>query len=732
MLVIRNYFFSNAMVQSASSPFPTTLAGGYVGPGFYSAINQILRQSSGIVPMQDANGNHIVYPYVKETFGAHGEGGYTNYTFNSPNGNPISPQVNSKLDFSTYTTTSMMPETSATGVVDSVNEIVGNGHLNDTTAAPLILPQNLSYSQDYNDVVNTYPFVPKQVDLVSGKLLEEDTYDANGNPVRKVTYKYATNFHENFWIRGLEAYLPFATPQFPYNALAFYKLHTGISHLISTIKQTFSGTNSVSEVTSYGYESPYHTLKTSDTTTDSQGNILIGKTYYSFDYANSATADNIFGKMKARYLLEPLHTQSWRNGNLVGERLTSYQDFAASAPDTLINPVHIYNLESSTPLTPTQAGESIAWAAPVSNLLPATPLVSKVNLSYDGTTGRLTTQQLPYDKYQGIQWSTQLKMPVAIVDNATNTSSVKEFYYEGFEESTTANLYTGTGRTGTHCVFAPYTVNWPLPNTRSYVITYWYLSGNVWTLSPEQPFTGTLALTGGAAYDDIRIYPKDVNMVTYTYDAVGDITSTTDAKNLTTYYEYDVFQRLKNIRDYQNNIVKSYCYNYAAQANGCYITEPTYSNNYQSRIFTKSCGSGYTGSKVTYAVNAGTYISNISQQYADNQAIADRDANGQNYANIYGNCTINATFLASNSTSDDYQVNFTAGTVNITADIPPHAYNESIAIPIGTYSVSVYPSGAYNNHTFNLTGQATVTGAPRTSYSGIVISTGNQLLLSIQ
>src|SRR5581483_3160667 len=102
------------------------------------------------------------------------------------------------------------------------------------------------------------------------------------------------------------------------------------------------------------------------------------------------------------------------------------------------------------------------------------------------------------------------------------------------------------------------------------------------------------------------------------------------------------------VRDKDKNIIKSYCYNYAGEANGCYISQQSFSNNQQSGAFTRSCGSSSTGSTVPYYVNAGTYTSNISQQDADNQAISDVQANGQNYANSTGTCTVNASFTLTN------------------------------------------------------------------------------------
>ncbi len=72
------------------------------------------------------------------------------------------------------------------------------------------------------------------------------------------------------------------------------------------------------------------------------------------------------------------------------------------------------------------------------------------------------------------------------------------------------------------------------------------------------------------------------------------------------------------------------------------VTTTIYYNTRQFGVATKSdCGSGYTGSTVTYTVPAGTYSSAISQADADNMAIADVNANKQSYANTEGTCTRN-------------------------------------------------------------------------------------------
>jgi YD repeat-containing protein len=54
-------------------------------------------------------------------------------------------------------------------------------------------------------------------------------------------------------------------------------------------------------------------------------------------------------------------------------------------------------------------------------------------------------------------------------------------------------------------------------------------------------------------------------VTTYTYQPLVGITSSTDARGVTTYYEYDGFGRLKLIKDQNGNIIKKYEYKYASQ-----------------------------------------------------------------------------------------------------------------------------------------------------------------------
>lgn len=66
-------------------------------------------------------------------------------------------------------------------------------------------------------------------------------------------------------------------------------------------------------------------------------------------------------------------------------------------------------------------------------------------------------------------------------------------------------------------------------------------------------------------FDDLRLHPASAQMQTYTFDPIIGITSITDEKNNAMIYEYDLFNRLKLIRDQDGKILKRYVYHYKNQ-----------------------------------------------------------------------------------------------------------------------------------------------------------------------
>lgn len=255
-------------------------------------------------------------------------------------------------------------------------------------------------------------------------------------------------------------------------------------------------------------------------------------------------------------------------------------------------------------------------------------------------------------------WGYNNTYPVMAAKNAKATN----IFYEGFEggagNSTLNDCETGHySHTGTYGVLIGNLDN------GAYTLSYYKKNGSVW-----QYVTSNVTVTGGSyslglntQVDDIRFGPVGSLLTSYTYDTEIGMTSAMDPSGTVTYYEYDEFQRLSLVRDRDKNIVKAYCYNYAGQVGNCFTsgTGAIYYSAAKSGVFTKSCGSGYTTTPVTYNVAANAYTSTVSQDDADQKAQTDVNTNGQTYANTNGVCSLSVFQYALNAGKDGATYTYT-------------------------------------------------------------------------
>src|SRR5258708_10097882 len=119
------------------------------------------------------------------------------------------------------------------------------------------------------------------------------------------------------------------------------------------------------------------------------------------------------------------------------------------------------------------------------------------------------------------------------------TGGTIEFLYESFEENALGTTNVALAHSGSKYYNGHYTVNFTMPNSRTYLIEYWYLdNNNVWQYI-SKPYTGTsMLLSEGNAIDDVRIYPTDAQMKSYTYDPILGIRSIIDETSRIHLYEY--------------------------------------------------------------------------------------------------------------------------------------------------------------------------------------------------
>ncbi len=184
-------------------------------------------------------------------------------------------------------------------------------------------------------------------------------------------------------------------------------------------------------------------------------------------------------------------------------------------------------------------------------------------------------------------WDYQNSEPIAKVTNA----SPSDIAYTSFEADGNGNgnwSYTGTpntsyAMTGSKSLntIGGYTISKSgLNSATTYIVSYWSRNGyfnvtgssavkagktiNGWTYY-EHTVSGTTSVTvsGAGTLDELRLYPTNAQMTTYTYTPLVGMTSQCDADNKITYYFYDSFGRLKWIKDQDLNIIKTIQYHYS-------------------------------------------------------------------------------------------------------------------------------------------------------------------------
>ncbi|WP_419699082.1 hypothetical protein [Mucilaginibacter sp. NFX135] len=353
-------------------------------------------------------------------------------------------------------------------------------------------------------------------------------------------------------------------------AVQYYFISSRFNKLIrkqETVYDSF-GLNPVTSKIEYFFDNLSHLQLNRSVLTKSDGSTVTSQNLYPLDYTN--TAGFIADMNAANIITKPIETVKYKTVDstvtILDGQLFNYK---ASGQVGLLD--KLWELESNIALPLGQFKFSNQTASGVLPNLGTSnsysvdtryPTTANKSFEYDVSANPIENKTA-FGISIAYQWAYNKQYPIAECKNALST----EFYYEGFEESTATGVTTGVAHTGTKFYTgSTFAVNWIRPNARSYVISYWYRSGGIWLLKNEQGYTAnTFTLTGGDAYDDIKIYPADAQMVTYTYSPIVGVASSTDVKNQTTTYEYDNFLRLMNVKNKDGNIVKHMDYHYQGQ-----------------------------------------------------------------------------------------------------------------------------------------------------------------------
>ncbi|CAH0250258.1 MULTISPECIES: hypothetical protein [unclassified Pedobacter] len=166
-------------------------------------------------------------------------------------------------------------------------------------------------------------------------------------------------------------------------------------------------------------------------------------------------------------------------------------------------------------------------------------------------------------------WGNNIVAPITIAGKTGTGNYESRVTFEGYDDHGKIKGVSKTGASKT-CYLYSYRSQHPIAEIKNadYTTVESLLGG-----SPAVTAFSNLVSPDKTAIDNfllpLRNNLPDAFISSYVYKPLVGMVSQTDAKGMTVYYEYDAFQRLKLIRDQNNNIVKTYCYNYAGQVTDC-------------------------------------------------------------------------------------------------------------------------------------------------------------------
>jgi len=365
-------------------------------------------------------------------------------------------------------------------------------------------------------------------------------------------------------------------PIYTYGFTSSYAKAQWITLTSSQVKEYDAAGDSMTTATTFNYDSVRNVSSVQQILPD--GNSIIKKFKYPENYTGSLT-----GNMVTNRVLNPvIEQQTWYQNpggqsSLIAGQVTSYDQ-------NIFRPIGIYNVETTSPLY--SLNNQTTSGGLYNTLLSDSRYILHQQISYDANNNMKQYNKLN-DISTSIMWDYIHSLPVAEITNAT----IDQVAYTSFEadgagswnissilrDTTTAitgkasyNLSNGSiSRSG-------------LTSTNSYVVSYWSRNGafsvtgstgtvtgkmaNGWTYY-EHAVSGTSSVTisGTGNIDELRLYPKDAQITTSTYQPLIGKTSECDAGNRIRYYIYDGFGRLKVMKDQDGNVIKTIDYHYRAQ-----------------------------------------------------------------------------------------------------------------------------------------------------------------------
>ncbi|SHL87325.1 hypothetical protein SAMN05444266_105304 [Chitinophaga jiangningensis] len=350
-------------------------------------------------------------------------------------------------------------------------------------------------------------------------------------------------------------------------ATEWYELRSATS---STYSYDANGNASEFKITKdFTYDPGNNYFQKTLSTTDSKGQSVINTTWYPKDY-NDISSSNIGTLLTKGIRNTPIKFESTVGGNLVAGQVLQYNANG--------QPAAFYVYENNQAIPPP--------AHDPNSLVPAGYNLKKV-LAYEPQKGNIiTSQDVPNVIYSYV-WDYKNNLPIAQAINADNNSiAYTSFESEGSGNWTISGTISGdvpsvTGKRYFNLSGGSLNKSSLRPD-QTYIISYWTKNANALNITGsissikgrnykdwnyfEHKVTGVsnVSITGSGIIDEIRLFPADAVLTTYTYEPGIGVTSSSDQRGVIRYFEYDNWNRVSVIRDQDGNIIKAAEYKYQA------------------------------------------------------------------------------------------------------------------------------------------------------------------------
>jgi YD repeat-containing protein len=416
-----------------------------------------------------------------------------------------------------------------------------------------------------------------------GKLTKEEIYKKSGSSyvlLKSVEHTFETTDTDTIFNNYV--YSPWETPYTdwtvpdPYSSgvpadfsslqYCYYQGETilGKKTLEQTVVKDYdeNGTNPVTTTTDYYYDNDTHRQLTRTHTTDSKGECIISITRFPDDVVSTSTLTG--GDITPAELTEIEKMQWDGTDSQIGKPIQKevyrdYDDDEVADANELLSVQRTKYYDWGTSNVQPESISSLRGAVSPSNQLEDRLVFHEYD--NNGNPGQI---EKPDGIHESYIWGYNGSKLIAKTVNAKES----EIFHTSFEEDGTSSSTAATGNF-IKSLSSAYSISKTI-DVGSYLLTYQWRSNSSspWELQLESKThsSGSVSTSKTSGQiDELRLYPEDAQMITYTHDPLIGVTSVTDPNNQSMHYKYDDFGRMIEVRDSDGILIQEVEYNYVNQ-----------------------------------------------------------------------------------------------------------------------------------------------------------------------